>query len=527
MRSADLTGLAEIAPGDPEPEFVDVNGLGETVVSLQENNHMVVVAADGSIVSHFSAGTVDLEGIDTVEEGALVFDDAQPNRRREPDAVKWIDDAHFATANEGDYEGGARGWTIFRKDGTIVYESGTSFEEALIEIGHYPEERSGNKGVEPESIETATFGGTPMVFVGSERGSAVGVYDVTDPEAPVLAQLLPSGIGPEGYVALPERNLLVSANEEDLRGDGGPAAHVMIFEYAEGAPSYPQLTSAGADDLIGWGAISGMVAGEDGMIYAVNDSFYAMQPTIFVIDPSGRPARIVDAIRVTRNGAPAQKLDMEGIALDGDGNFWIASEGDAEDLYPHAIFHVARDGEIVREIAFPDALQDVARRHAAEGIARVGDTLWIALQREWDDDPENHAKLVAYDLGTGTWGAVHYPKAAAEQGWVGLSEITAHGDHVYIVERDNQFGANAATKMVYRVSLAQMQPAPLGSDLPVVEKEEVRDLIPELAAFNGYVVDKVEGLAITPDGAIWVSTDNDGVDDSSGETFFWQSGTVE
>ena len=45
-----------------------------------------------------------------------------------------------------------------------------------------------------------------------------------------------------------------------------------------------------------------------------------------------------------------------------------------------------------------------------------------------------------------------------------------------------------------------MVAAPLGSDLPVVTKEEVRDLIPDLKANGGYVVDKVEGLAIMSDG---------------------------
>jgi len=67
----------------------------------------------------------------------------------------------------------------------------------------------------------------------------------------------------------------------------------------------------------------------------------------------------------------------------------------------------------------------------------------------------------------------------------------------------------------------QLVPAALGSTLPVVTKEVVRDLIPDLATYNGYIVDKVEGLAIFADGTAWVSTDNDGVDDSSGETFFW------
>lgn len=49
-----------------------------------------------------------------------------------------------------------------------------------------------------------------MVFVGSEHGSAVGGYDVSDPENLVLTQILPSGIGPENYVAIPDRNLLIS-----------------------------------------------------------------------------------------------------------------------------------------------------------------------------------------------------------------------------------------------------------------------------------------------------------------------------
>ncbi|MEQ8739645.1 MAG: alkaline phosphatase, partial [Hoeflea sp.] len=74
LRFADVTGLAEVAPGDPEPEFVDVNGLGETVVTLQENNHLVVLDRDGKVVSHFPAGSVTLENVDlTDERGALRF----------------------------------------------------------------------------------------------------------------------------------------------------------------------------------------------------------------------------------------------------------------------------------------------------------------------------------------------------------------------------------------------------------------------------------------------------------------------
>jgi hypothetical protein len=212
---------------------------------------------------------------------------------------------------------------------------------------------------------------------------------------------------------------------------------------------------------------------------------------------------------------------MEGITLDGDGGFWVASEGRADRVIPHALYHVGADGEIEAEIGLPAELLAGETRFGFEGITRVGDTLWMAVQREWGGDPANHAKLVSYNLGTEEWGAVLYPKAEPATGWVGLSEIVAHGDHVYLVERDNLIGTAAITKLITRVPLSEMVPAPLGGALPVVSKQVVRDLIPDLTSTGGYVLDKVEGLAIMADGTIWVSTDNDGVDDHSGETMFF------
>ncbi|WP_300018397.1 esterase-like activity of phytase family protein [uncultured Roseobacter sp.] len=527
MRRVSLTGLADVAGEDPEPEFVDINDLGEVVVTLQENNHIAVVARDGSLVSHFSAGAVDLQGIDTKDErAALTFDQRQPGRLREPDGVQWIDNDHFAIANEGDMDGGARGMTIFNKDGTLVWESGASLEHAIVQIGHYPDKRSDSKGAEPEGMEFGTFDGTPYVFVMAERASVVAVYDVTDPTAPVLKQLLPSGISPEGAVVIPARGLLATANEFDGLEDGAARAHVMVYQYAEGPASYPHLTSEGMDELTGWGAISGMVADDAGMIYAVSDSFYGYQPRIFKIDPASTPARIVEAIDVTRNGMPAQKLDMEGIVLDGDGNFWVASEGRTGRVIPHALYKVNAKGEIKEEIGLPPELMAVEKRFGFEGITLVGDTLWMPVQREWKDDPKDHVKLVSYNLETEEWGAVLYPKAAPEKGWVGLSDMSVHGDHVYIIERDNQHASDAVTKKVYAVPLAEMVPAKLGSELPVVSKTLVRDLIPDLTSTGGYVLDKVEGLAIMSDGTAWISTDNDGVDDHSGETMFFSIGAV-
>ena len=528
---AEVTGLADVTPEDPEPEFVDINAAGEIAVTLQENNHIVVLGRDGAVLSHFPAGTVDLDGVDTREDGALSFTDPLPGVPREPDALKWIDEDHFAVANEGDLDGGSRGFSVFRKDGTLVYESGAEFERAVAAMGHYPEGRSDSKGVEPEGLGFASFDGTPMLFVLSERASVVGVYDMTDPAAPVLRQVLPSGISPEGVATIPSRGLIATANEADFGADALARSHVMVYALAEGAPAYPTITSDGTPELIGWGALSGLVAdpAQPGRLHAVSDSAYGMQPRIFTVDATQTPARITGAVMVTRNGQPAQKLDLEGIASDGEGGFWLASEGRTDRLIPHALLHVTGEGEIEAEIPFPAELLAVETRFGAEGITRAADgTLWIAMQREWGDDPENHVKLVSYNPDTEEWGAVHYVKAAPTgEGWVGLSEIVAHGDWMYLIERDNHTGDNAVTKLVTRVPMAEMVPAPLGGPLPVVTREVVRDLMPDLATTKGYALEKIEGMAIGADGTAWLVTDNDGVDDSSGETLFWSIGAVE
>ncbi|AEH79592.1 esterase-like activity of phytase family protein [Sinorhizobium meliloti] len=533
IKHVTLTGLAEVAGDDPEPEFVAFNGRDEIALTLQENNHIVVIDGKSATVkTHFPAGTVDLEAIDTKRDGSIAFTGEQAGRKREPDAIKWLDDDRLVVANEGDYEGGSRGFTIFDTTGKVLYESGAGFERAIASIGHYPEKRSSAKGVEPEGLELAQFGEDKLFFVLSERASIVGVYKDTGGE-PELVQLLPSGVSPEGAVAIPGRNLFATANEVDLVEDGGARSHVMIYERGEGEAAYPQIRSVEKDGLpIGFGALSGLAAADKpGFLHAVNDSVFSSQPTIFTIDATQKPALITEALPIIRDGAPAQKLDIEGIANDGEGGFWLASEGNSDKLYSHALLHVNKKGEIKQEIALPEELRANEIRYGFEGVAVVGEgddqVLWMAVQREWKDDEKGFVKLVSYKPSSKEWGAVRYPLEKSEEGWVGLSEISVHGDYAYIVERDNLIGEAAKLKKLYRVALADLKPAALGGELPVVNKEEVRDLIPDLQSLNGYVVDKVEGFAVDAAGNGYVVTDNDGVDDSSGETLFFSIGAMD
>lgn len=530
--TAAVTGLAAVTGEDPEPEYVDINAANEIAVTLQENNHIVVLDAAGKVTSHFSAGTVDLTGIDTKRDGALKFTGEKKGQPREPDTIQWIDGERLLTANEGDYKGGSRSFTIFSRTGEVLFESGASFEHEVALHGHYPDRRN-SKGIEPEGAEVKAFGDTNYIFVLSERASVVGVFKDTG-TAPAFSQILPSGLSPEGIIAIPGRNLIAVANEVDLVEDGGVRSHVTLYERAAETASYPSIVSTRDGDglPIGWGALSGLAAdpAKPGMLYAVNDSFYSGQPTIFTIDAAKKPAAITAALPVTRNGNPAQLLDIEGIVADGEGGFWLASEGRGDQMIPHGILHVNDKGEIDQSIGLPDELLRGATRFGFEGITVTGsgdDTmLWMAVQREWGDDEKGTVKLLSYKPKDKEWGAVRYPLETAEEGWVGLSEITAHGDFVYIVERDNQIGQAAKIKRLYRVAMAEMVPGKIGDALPLVKKELVRDLLPDLVATGGYALEKVEGFAIDAAGEGFAVTDNDGVNESNGETLFWSIGKM-
>lgn len=534
----DMTGIAAVEPTDPEPEFVDVNADGLAVVTLQENNHIAIVdTKTGKLVAHFPAGAVDLKGIDKTRDGQIKPVEELKGVAREPDSVRWLDNDRFVTANEGDWKGGSRGFTIFRKDGTVEFDSGPTTDHLAISLGHYPERRSAAKGSEPEGIEVGTYGNDRLIFVGLERASLVLVYKDEGPgKAPRYLQALPGGVAPEGLLAIPQRNLFVSASESDLVAKGGPRSAVTIYERSEASAAYPTIVSATVEGApIGWGALSGLSAHPTlaGRLHAVTDSAYSPS-RIIEIDATQKPARITGAITVAKDGKPAA-FDLEGIASRTDGGFWLASEGNPENKdkpTQNMLLRVSAKGEVEEEILLPEELAKQASRFGFEGVAVTGtgadETVWLAVQREWKDDPKGKTKILAYKPASKTWGVLHYPLTVPASGaWMGLSELTSLGnDSFAVIERDNLFGAKAV-KTLATFSVKGLTPASPGSaTIPTVEKKLLRDLTPDLMKLGGYGLDKVEGMTVDKDGTLFVVTDNDGVDDSSGETQFLALGKI-
>ncbi len=513
-RDVSLLGLNMRFPEDPEPEYVTINRFNEVAVTLQENNHIVIVdLPTGRIKRDFPAGT-STHPADLKRNNDIALSDLLIDAPREPDAIVWTPRGNLLTANEGDYTvdlaagrfAGGRDFTIFAPSGNLVYESGADVEIEAIKHGHYPDARSAAKGVELEGATVGIYNGQSLAFVGSERGNFVVVYNINNERQPQFVQLLPTGISPEGLLAIPQRGLFVTANEVD--------GSISIFAVARGIPpSYPFIVSNG----ISWSAISGLANGPGRTFYAVPDSIFTPSRifTMSLGNPLlGIPTRVTNVLNLPGN------YDLEGIATRPDGGWWVVSEGagaaGATTATKNLLLHINPNGSIARTVELPAAVNARQVQFGFEGVTTStdGSQVYVAFQREWSDDPARLVKIGRFTPATGEWRFFHYPIEAAATtpgAWVGLSEITRIDDTTFaILERDNQLNAAARIKRLYVVSIAGITPAAVGERPPVLTKTLLRDLRVE----DGFILEKAEGVLRLANGNFIVINDNDG----SGET---------
>lgn len=128
--------------------------------------------------------------------------------------------------NDGDYDVlygfGGRGFSIFNASNMQrVHDSGNALEQEVINAGLYDDDRSDDKGVEPEGVTVGWMNNKPVAFIALERADAVAVYDLSNPAAPKFLQIIKTGDAPEGVLFIASdkspngKSLLVTSNEED------------------------------------------------------------------------------------------------------------------------------------------------------------------------------------------------------------------------------------------------------------------------------------------------------------------------
>jgi len=112
--------------------------------------------------------------------------------------IKVIMDNEDIAADENVVTFGARSFSIWDEAGDLVFDSGSQLSEIANTTSHFNvsndaqenDNRSDDKGVEPEAIEVAVIEGSTIAFIGLERQGGVAAYDVSNPQAPVFLDYL-------------------------------------------------------------------------------------------------------------------------------------------------------------------------------------------------------------------------------------------------------------------------------------------------------------------------------------------------
>jgi hypothetical protein len=113
--------------------------------------------------------------------------------------IKIVHDKEAYSAEDNIVTFGARSFSIWNDKAELVFDSGDDIAKKVFasdednfnatndnnDPSETPDNRSDDKGIEPEAIEVAEINGKHYAFVGLERQGGVIVYDVSNPATPV------------------------------------------------------------------------------------------------------------------------------------------------------------------------------------------------------------------------------------------------------------------------------------------------------------------------------------------------------
>ncbi|MHA2789332.1 choice-of-anchor I family protein [Corynebacterium sp. S7] len=152
------------------------------------------------------------------------------------------------------YSFGGRSFSIFTADGTLVYDSGSEFEEVtaaaipdFFNSNHTESKfdgRSDDKGPEPEGLALGTIGDRTYAFVGFERIGGIIVYDITDPKNAAFVTYVNNrdfAISMEDF----EDDAAATAENLPKAGDLGPEG--LAFVAAADSPNNKNLLIVGSE----------------------------------------------------------------------------------------------------------------------------------------------------------------------------------------------------------------------------------------------------------------------------------------
>ena len=525
-----IPGLA-----DNHEHNLAINDSNQVVVTLPASNEMQVVNLRGaSNPINIKLGITKLTKIDNKPDGIIEPIDAIYNTRRYPQAVTWLSAQRIAIANKS-----SRSFSVYDLNGYLRFDSKNQLEKLAIAHGHFPEHLANQDGAAPSLITHANYQNQQLLFVGSDKGNYVSIYKIQKHKKPKFIQFIPGPLKTSDIVAIPNNNLLVLLGNYDAP-TLGIRSTIMIYQYTDTPNASTQIASKSLEQPIAWSALSGLSATQhDNRLLAIWDKSYVSNK-IFTIDTSHKNPKIVDSIELYGN---SEKYDLEGITIAPDTTAWIASEGSIGGERQNLIAQVnPTTGRVIQEVPLPSHIAACVKNsdkklggfHGITYRMTVNGYQLLVIQKsswsftgecnQYSDQP-GYTKIWIYTPSTESWNYYIYelektPEIASNISLLEISRSTRGGELV-VVEADNRTGDFASLKRVHYI------PATSLSDNIVNRNEkQVFDLIPFMKATHGWINHSPEGLAITPNGSVYLVTDNQAQVNWSGETQFLNLGQL-
>lgn len=199
--------------------------LPDAIAPFTANGSDYLITANEGDAREYSAFD-EQKRVSSLKLDATAFPDAVTLQKPENLGRLRVTSTRGDIDNDGDYDVlygfGGRGFSIFNAaTGQLVFDSGSMLEQEAIKAGIYDDDRSDDKGVEPEGVTIGMMNNKPVAFIALERVDAVAIYDVSNPSAPKFLQMLKTGDAPEGVLFVaPDKSpngkgLLVTSNEGD------------------------------------------------------------------------------------------------------------------------------------------------------------------------------------------------------------------------------------------------------------------------------------------------------------------------
>ncbi|MFD2725371.1 choice-of-anchor I family protein [Hyunsoonleella rubra] len=187
------------------------------------------IGGNGYIITANEGDARDYDGYSEEERGddltldPTIFGDPSELQEEENLGRLKVTTANGDTDGDGDvdqiYGYGARSFSIWSTSGQLLFDSGNEFTlMTLFDFGNYPENRSDDKGTEPEAVTTFVEGDNTYAVIGLERSGDVLIYNIRDIYNPFFVQRL-RNTSPEGLLVVDAedspngKTLLIVSNE--------------------------------------------------------------------------------------------------------------------------------------------------------------------------------------------------------------------------------------------------------------------------------------------------------------------------